>query len=146
MGTTRGAAGAPAGFRAIAVAALLWNLIGVAMFFLQPGLDPERIAALPPEQRQVYAAMPAWLAVPYAMGVFGGAFGALGLLLRRRWATAMFAISLLGVAVQMAGVYAFTPAWAVSGAAGLPMAVLLVGVAAFLLWYARRAAARGWLE
>ncbi|WP_149195781.1 hypothetical protein [Luteimonas suaedae] len=130
----------------VGAVALVWNLIGVAMFFLQTNLGPEQIAALPPEQQQVYAAMPAWLDIPYGVAVFGGVLGALALLLRRRWAVAMFAVSLLAVVVQMAGVYALTPAWVASGASGLPMALLIVVIAGFLLWYARRAAARGWLR
>ncbi|MDH5824715.1 hypothetical protein QFW77_17225 [Luteimonas sp. RD2P54] len=136
----------PATLWMVAAAALVWNLIGVAMFFLQTNLGPEGIAALPPEQQQVYAAMPAWLDIPYGIAVFGGVLGSIALLLRRRWAVAMFAVSLLAVLVQMAGVYALTPAWEVSGAAGLPMALLVLALAGFLLWYARRAAARGWLR
>lgn len=130
----------------VGAVALVWNLIGVAMFFLQTNLGPEQIAALPPEQQQVYAAMPAWLDIPYGVAVFGGVLGALALLLRRRWAVALFAVSLLAVVVQMAGVYALTPAWAVSGVSGLPMALLIIAIAGFLFWYARRAAARGWLR
>ena len=70
------------------------------------------------------------------------ALGALGLLLRRRWAMPLFAISLAAVLVQMIAVYVFTPAWEASGAAGLPMTLLIVGIAIFLFWYARRASSR----
>lgn len=136
----------PATLWVVGALALAWNLIGVAMFFLQTNMGPEQIAAMPPEQQQVYAAMPAWLDIPYGVAVFGGVLGSVALLLRRRWAVAMFAVSLLAVVVQMAGVYALTPAWAASGASGLPMALLIIAIAGFLLWYARRAAARGWLR
>ena len=104
------------------------------------------IAALPDAQRVVYESMPPWLAIFYGLGVFGGALGALGLLLRRRWAMPLFAISLAAVLVQMIAVYVFTPAWEASGAAGLPMTLLIVGIAIFLFWYARRASSRGWLR
>ncbi|NZA26963.1 hypothetical protein H0E84_11275 [Luteimonas sp. SJ-92] len=136
----------PTTFWVVAALALVWNLIGVAMFFLQTNMGPEQIAALPPEQQQIYAVMPAWLDIPYGVAVFGGVLGSLALLLRRRWAVAAFAVSLLAVVVQMAGVYALTPAWAVSGASGLPMTLLIVAIAGFLVWYANRAAARGWLR
>lgn len=133
-------------FRAISILALAWNLIGVTMFFLQTGLTPEQVAAMPEEQRVVYEAMPGWLAVVYGVSVFAGALGSLGLLLRRRWALPLFAISLASVLVQMIAIYALTPAWQASGASGLPMTFVITGIAAFLLWYARRASARGWLR
>ena len=136
----------PASFRVVSILALLWNLLGVAMFFLQTGMTAEDIAALPEAQRVVYEAMPPWLAVFYGLSVFAGALGAFGLLLRRRWAMPLFAVSLASVLVQMGAIYALTPVWQASGASGLPMTLLIVGIAAFLFWYARRASARGWLR
>jgi len=100
----------------------------------------------PEAQRVVYEAMPSWLAVFYGLSVFAGALGSLGLVLRRRWAMPLFAVSLAAVLVQMSAIYALTPAWRASGASGLPMTLVIVGIAAFLFWYARRASARGWLR
>lgn len=136
---------APASLRVIAWLALFWNLVGVVMFIMQTGLSAEQVAAMPDERRMVYEAMPAWLTVAYAVGVFGGALGAFGLLLRRRWAVAAFAASLAAVVANMVGIYVHTPAWQVSGAAGLPLGILLIAIAGFLFWYARRAAACGWI-
>ena len=136
----------PASFRVVSILALLWNLLGVAMFFLQTGLSTEDIAAMPEAQRVVYEAMPSWLAVFYGLSVFAGALGSLGLLLGRRWAVPLFAVSLASVLVQMVAIYALTPAWQASGASGLPMTLVIIGIAAFLLWYARRASVRGWLR
>ncbi|TYT27034.1 hypothetical protein FZO89_12615 [Luteimonas viscosa] len=136
----------PTLFRVIAIAALAWNLIGIAMFFLQTGMSAAQIAQLPPAQQAVYAAMPAWLSIFYAIAVFGGALGSLALLLRRRWALPLLAISLAAVLVQTIALYALTPAWQASGVGGLPMTLLIVGIAAFLLWYARLASKRGWLR
>lgn len=125
----------------MSILGLLWNLVGVTMFFLQTGLAAEEIAAMPEAQRVVYEAMPSWLAVFYGLSVFAGALGSLGLVLRRRWATPLLAVSLVSVLVQMVAVYALTPAWQASGASGLPMTLLITGIAVFLFWYARRAAA-----
>lgn len=141
MGTKR----TPVGLSVVGGAALLWNLVGVAMFFMQTGLTPDEIAAMPAERRAIYEAMPPWLTVAYAVGVFGGVLGSVGLLLRRRWAVAAFAASLLAVVANMAGIYVHTPAWEISGVSGLPLGVLLIAIAAWLLWYARRAAVRGWI-
>ena len=47
--------------------------------------------------------------------------------------------------VQVLGTFIATPAWTVLGPAALTMPVVLLAIALFLLWYSRRAAARGWL-
>lgn len=136
----------PASLRVIGWLALFWNIVGVVMFIMQTGITPEQVEAMAPGRRLVYEAMPDWLTTAYAVAVFAGVAGAFGLLLRRAWAVPAFALSLLAVILQMAGVYMFTPAWQVSGAAGLPMAGLLIGIATALVWYARRAAKRGWIS
>jgi hypothetical protein len=48
--------------------------------------------------------------------------------------------------VQTLGAFLSTPAWEVLGPAGLVMPIVLLAIALFLLSYARRAAARGWLS
>mgnify|MGYP006198106437 FL=1 len=136
----------PKSFWVIAIAALLWNLLGVAMFFLQVTMTPETVAAMPAEQRQVYEATPGWLNIAFAVAVFGGVIGALGLLLKKRWAVTFFLISLLALLMQIVGAYAVTPVWEAYGPAGLGMPILLV-VIALLLWvYARKATIRDWLD
>ena len=125
---------APASLRVIGWLALFWNLVGVVMFIMQTGLTAEQVAAMPEERRMVYEAMPPWRTV-----------GSFGLLVRKRWAVIAFGASLLAVVANMVGVYVHTPAWEISGAAGLPLGILLIAIAAFLFWYARRAAARGWI-
>ena len=130
----------------VAALALVWNLIGLAMFAMQVTMDETRLAALPEADRQIYLATPGWVNVAFGFAVIGGVLGALGLLLRRRWAVAMFAVSLLALLVQFAGAYLSTPAWEAYGAAGLAMSALLLVIALALLAYARRSAARGWLR
>lgn len=132
--------------RVVGAIALAWNLVGVAMFAVYLAMTPEQLAALPPEQSQVYAAVPAWFDASYGTAVVAGVLGSLALLLHRRWAVAAYAVSLLAVIVQMATVYLMTPAWALAGAKSLPMTVLVIAVAVFLLWYARAAAKAGRLH
>jgi hypothetical protein len=135
----------PTSFKVIAILALLWNLLGVAMFYLQISMTPEAIAALPAPQREVYEATPSWLNLAFAVAVFGGVFGAVGLLLRKRWAVPCFLVSLLALVVQIVSAYLVTPAWTAYGAAGLAMPVVLLAIALFLLWYARKAERNGWI-
>lgn len=136
----------PASFWVIAIAALLWNLLGVVMLYLQVNMSPEQLATMTPEQRQVYEGTPPWLNIAFGIGVFGGVLGAIGLLMKKKWATLLFLISLIAVLVQMVGAYVATPVWVVYGAAGLIMPVIVVAIALLLWRYSSKAAARGWLS
>lgn len=136
----------PKAYGWVAILALVWNLIGVAMFAMQVTMDETRLATLSDTDRQVFLATPPWMNVAFAFAVIGGVLGALGLLLRRRWAVPMFAISLLALLVQLAGAYLVTPAWQAYGVSGLAMPALLLVVTLALWLYARRCLARGWLR
>ena len=133
-------------FWIVAVVALLWNAFGVLMFWQNLTMTPEALAALPDAQRQVTEARPDWTFVPFAIGTIAGVLGALGLLLRRRWAVPVLLLSVLGIAVLFAAVYALTPVWALMGASGAVFPLLLVVIGALLWGYARRASRRGWLR
>lgn len=130
----------------VAILALVWNLLGLAMFVVQATMDEARLATLPEAERQIFLATPGWLFATFAVAVIAGVLGALGLLLRRRWAVPMFAVSLLAVVVQFAGDYALTPVWQAYGPAGLAMPVLVMLIALALWWYSGRCRAGGWLR
>ena len=133
-------------FWVIAFIALVWNLIGLAMFVVQVRLTPEMVAAMPAAQQQVHAATPAWINIAFGVAVVFGVLGSLALLLRKHLAPALFLVSLLAIVVQMVGAYAVTPAWQAYGPAGLAMPVMLVVIALYLAWYARNAVAKGWIH
>lgn len=135
----------PRWFWIVSPLALLWNLVGLLMFWKEVTLSPAAMAALPPEQQQVHAAMPQWVFVFFGISVIAGVLGAFGLLLRRRWAVPLLLVSLLAVIVNMAAVYATTPVWSLTGAAGAVFPLVVIAIAAFLWLFARKAAARGWL-
>lgn len=124
--------------RWIAIAALIWNLLGLLAFVMQVAMRPEQVAALPPAERAVHDATPVWLTVAFALAVGGGVLGSIGLLMRRRWAVGAFTVSLAALVVQIAGGYLVTPAWQASGAAGAVFPAVLLVIALALLWYARR--------
>lgn len=140
------AAPRPTSYWVITILALLWNLGGVAMFCLQLGMDPAAVAALPAPQREVYEATPAWLNALFGIAVVAGLLGSVGLALKKRWAVMLFLLSLLAVLVQIVATYAVTPAWTAYGPAGLVMPVVVTAIALFLWWYARSAAAKGWIS
>ena len=137
----------PGWFLPAASAALLWNLIGVAMFAMHYTLSPEALAALPPEQQSLYAAMPGWTWVAYGVAVFAGALGSLLLVLRRRAATWLLLASLVAVAAQFAWQAFLSEAVALLGPVeALALPLFILAIAALVYWFARRADARGWLR
>ncbi|MDR6842766.1 hypothetical protein [Pseudoxanthomonas sacheonensis] len=140
------AAPRPLGFWIVSVLALLWNLVGMAIFFMQINMPPEALAAMPAEQRALYESTPVWVNGAFAVAVFGGALGSAMLLMRKRLALPLLALSLLGVVVQMGYTYLMTPAFRVYGASGAILPALLVLIALFLVWFARRSLARGWIS
>ncbi len=138
-----GTATPPTWFRVVAGVALLWNVLGVVAFIGQQTMDP---ATLPPAERSFYEATPAWATAAFAVAVFAGVLGCIGLLLRKSWAVTVFLVSLLGIVVQIGHSLFIGNGIEVFGAAGfiLPGLTLAIGVA--LLWLARLAMARGWLQ
>lgn len=137
----------PAWYMVAALAALMWNLLGLAMFAMHYTLSPEALAALPAAQQSLYAAFPWWSWAAYGIAVVAGALGSLMLVLRRRPASWLLLVSLLGVIVQFVYQAVLSQAVALLGpvqALGLPLFILVV--AALLYWFARRAAAHGWLR
>ena len=136
----------PGWFRIAAIVFLLWNLFGCYMFWSQYSMTPEQIAALPAGQQQLWNAMPAWMWVVYGIAVFSGALGALMLLLNKRAAWPLFALSLLAIIVQFA--QAFLPGGAVEvlgAGAALPMPAFITLVGVLQAWLSRKAIARGWI-
>lgn len=140
------AASRPLGYWIVSVLALLWNLLGMAIFFMQINMPAETLAAMPAEQRALYESTPAWVNGAFAVAVFGGALGSAMLLMKKRLALPLLTLSLLGVLVQMGYTYLMTPAFRVYGASSAFLPALLVLIALFLVWFARRSLVRGWIN
>ena len=135
----------PPWFWLVAILALLWNLFGLFSFYYHVTATQAIIATWPEAQQQIEAVTPRWIFVPFAIATICGVLGSLGLLLRKRWAEPVLLLSLLAIVVQFSAYYLLTPTWALTGMGGaiLPLCIALVGL--FLWWFARKAAARGWI-
>ena len=135
----------PLWFVVVTVVALLWNAAGLAAVVTDLRLSAADIAALPADQQALYAARPAWSVAASLLAVAAGTLGCLLLLLCKRWATLVFAISLLGVIVQDLGIFVVAGA----GKSGSPVPFVLQGlvllVAIALLLLARSATRKSWL-
>ena len=142
MNTTK----VPTWFIVLSIILLLWNAMGIIAFFSQMLMDPETIEGLSEAEQTNYANYPLWTQIAYALAVFGGTFGCLGLVLKKKWAKPLLIISLIGIIVQMFHSLVIAKATEVygPGAVIMPIMVILFGV--FLVWLSKYGIKKGWLR
>lgn len=131
-------------FWLIAAFCLVWNLMGVWAYIDQT--IGNSTAALPDAQRLIVEQRPAWATGAFAIAVWGGALGCLLLLLRKAFVFYIFIASLLGVIVQMYYNYVIANSIEVYGPGDQIMSVMILGIAIFLIWYAKYTACKGWVS
>ena len=136
----------PKWYMPTAVTALLWNLMGCAAYLADVTLSAEDIAAMSEAQQALYAARPMWAVAATAIAVWGGAAGCVGLILRKRWATAVLAASLAGIVVQDIGLFILTDAASLAGPSVFVLQGLVFVVGIALLLLSRKAVGEGWIE
>ena len=137
---------APVWYWVAAIVFLLWNLMGVGSFFAQVLMTDETMQALPIAEQELYKSYPLWTFFTFALAVFGGTLGCIGLLLKKKWARSMFIVSLIGIIPQMTYVIFIANTAEVYGPSGLIMPVMIVAVGFFLVWYSSNCIKKGWLR
>jgi hypothetical protein len=133
-------------FWIIGIIALIWNLMGVYAYLTQAYMTDEALAALPEAQRALYDNLPAWVTAAFAIAVFGGALGCILLLLRKKLATSILAVSLIAILVQMTYNLFMSKASEVYGPGGMIMPVMVIVIGLFLVWYSKSVDTKGWLS
>ena len=133
-------------FTIIAIVLLVWNLIGVAAFILQYTADLSALAKTDPYTAHIFAEMPGWAWIAYAVAVGAGTLGAILLLLRKAAAAWPFLASVIAIIVQFGHSFLGTDMLAVKGPTTMifPAVIVLIAMAQWL--YARNLAARGVLR
>jgi len=137
----------PTSFWIIAGVALVWNLIGMVIYYMQVTSSPEDLAKYYNDVELAFiTSTPTWATSAYAIAVTAGLLGCVFLLLRKAWAIPMFIISLAGIIVQ--DIYGFLIAdgigvWGARGAI-LPAIGLVIGSA--LLLYSRGSKDKHWID
>lgn len=133
----------PKWFTPVAILALLWNLLGASAYLMDVTISPEALAKMGEAERAMYASRPAWFVVAYASSVWFGVAGSLALVWRKRWATPLFVLSLLGLIAQDIALFSRPEVRADT------VVVLLQGlvfaIALSLLWLSRRSEREGWI-
>lgn len=133
-------------FLTLAAIGLAWNLFGVLQFVNTLTATPDTLMAsgLTAAQASLYLALPRWMTLAFAGGVFGGLIGAAALAWRRRIALPVLAASMLSYVALFAGdahhgLFDAIPQQ-------LPVLTVVLAVAAALLAGAIAARRTGWLR
>jgi hypothetical protein len=135
----------PLWFTVTVVVALLWNLMGLLAIVANLNLSAADLAALPAEQQALHRAQPAWSVVGSVIAVVAGTLGCVALVLRKRWALWLFVASLVGIAMQDAGLFIAAGSLQALGPFVVVMQGLVLGVGVLLLLLSRRALTRAWI-
>ena len=137
--------GPSANFWIIGGAALVWNLLGLFIYYQEVTMSPDALANLTEAQQAFLSNRPGWATSAYAIAVTTGVLASVLFLLRKRLAVIMFAVSLAAILVQ--DIYGFVIGNGIEvwGTPALVIAVVVLAVAVALVLYARAAQARNWL-
>ncbi len=119
-----------------------YGFVGVAAFVGQMTMDVTTLSAA---EQVFYESTPAWATVAFAVAVFGGVLGCVGLLLRKGWAFAMFVACLLGIVVQDGHSLFIGDGIEVFGPAGFILPLFTFGIAAARAGFARYSEQQGWI-
>jgi hypothetical protein len=101
------------------------------------------MSAFTEEQLDYFYGFPAWAISGWAIAVWIGLAGTVGLLLRRKWSVLAFSISLAGLALSSIYTLVLTDGLVIMGASATVMTVLIWAVSIFLIWYSRLQAKTG---
>ena len=91
----------PVSFWIIAAVALVWNLIGLFMYYSSVTVTPEQLkAAYSPEQLAAIEATPVWVTSAFAIATTFGVIAGVVLLLRKALAFLLFVVSFVALLIQ----------------------------------------------
>ena len=130
----------PIWFWIVSVIALIWNAMGVNAY-LQQAYNTESYRAMySEEQLEIASNMPAWVTASFAIAVFAGALASIALLLRKKWASPLWFISLIAVILQMGYIL-------INGyQTNMGMAIMIIVFVFIFVWFSRMSASKGWLS
>jgi len=135
----------PNWFWAIVIVALLWNIMGLVVFFMSIMMPPELLTTMPEAQRALVQSIPLWATIAFAVAVFCGVFACIALAMRKAWAVLLFKLSLAGVIIQNFSAFFVQDSYSVYGPGGIVMPILVISAAVALLWFSLRARNKGWI-
>jgi hypothetical protein len=126
----------PGWLRILGLVGLLWNLIGVYFYLGRVGVVGDGPVA------DMASSGETWMTAAFAISVFGGALGCVGLLMLKSWSRILLLLSLVAI---------FAQDYAVLKSVGMnvnilmmPVLVTLIGIV--LAWVSHMGVKNGWLR
>lgn len=132
----------PGWFMVAAIASVLFTGLGCVALVMHVAADP---AKLPLDQRVLFEAEPQWVLAASAFGFVAGLIGALLLVLRRKEAERALMISLAGMLVWLAGVFATPEFRDLLTTDEIAALLAILALSWTMFWFARHSRQRGWL-
>ncbi|WP_347925979.1 hypothetical protein [Pontimicrobium sp. SW4] len=133
-------------FWIIGVIALLWNGMGVNAYLQQAFKTEASTAELNAEQIALMNDLPAWMTALFAIAVFAGVLGCIALLMRKKIAATLFVVSFITATVQqLYWLFGTNAPEVFADMQPYLWPILIIVVAAFLVWYSRDQKSKGTL-
>ncbi len=137
----------PTSFWIIGGVFLLWNFLGLMIYYDQVTMSPEVLAdTFNAAQHAFLEDMPLWATSAYAIAVTAGVIASLLLLVRNALALPIFIVSLAGVVVQDLNSFVLSDGLAVWGSSAVYLPTLVLVICVVEIWYSRSAKAKGWIS
>jgi hypothetical protein len=136
---------APGWFRVVALLAVLWNLFGVYQYLASVGTVPMMMEPTAAELGALSRA-PTWYTGAFALAVFSGLLGAVGLALGKAWARSLLVLSLIAMLIAFTWWCFMSGLMESMGNAVLAMPAMVIAVALLLVWLANMGVKKGWLR
>ena len=133
-------------FWIIACLALLWNLMGVAIYLMNVTLSPEALAEMPEAEQALYTNIPTWVTSAFAISVFSALAGSILLLMRKAFTLPLFVVSFIAILAQTSYTLFMSPMIDVRGPTSIILPVVIASIAAYLVWFSSNAKQKGVLR
>ncbi|KAB7529550.1 hypothetical protein F8C76_17210 [Flagellimonas olearia] len=136
----------PIWFWLVSGIALLWNLSGVFNYLNQAFNQQAILESINQAQREVFEGIPAWATAAFALAVFSGTIGSIGLLLLKKWAKPLFIISLVTAVAQFIHWLFVSNAVEAFGPSTYTMPIIVVIIGLYLIFFSKMGIQKGWLR
>ena len=129
----------------VGLAAFIWH--GLGLFNLAMQLNPDVLTHMPDSHRAIAESRPVWVTIVFALSVLNGAIGGVHLLLKMKFASSSFLISLLAAVVAILHAIIKGDALSIFSPFEISMAIIgpLIAGGGFL-WYSIKAKKKLWIS
>ena len=128
----------------VAVLSFLWYAVGVFNYLAQAYMTDETLVSFPDEVQLYYTNLPAWVTAAFALAVFGGLLGSVGLFLRKKWASFLFLGSFFAIVAQQFHSF-FVQDFIEITIEKAIMHLLVLIIALYMIYYSRKSETEGLL-